>query len=282
MTRSPSKVVRGAILSAFAGVISIGISPGTVAIVLSGISPSIGELAGLSGVLTATPDSQPAVNISSAGDNASGSGLSTELLLVHAASDVDGSASAGNGVSAGPPSLSQASPLAFGAQLFGSIASVTGILADLPRLGTASRVGASLPIADKPFIINENAASSSTPADSVSCSSSEQPAEDSTASREPDLCGPVIVLKDIPGGDGVGPAGPTVNDPFPSEPVVPNRVTPVASPLPLFDDRAGDDAQALTPAQEVPAPATLLLFLAGMPGLLLLRRRGRPIDDSTG
>ena len=291
-TRSSSKVVRGAILSAFAGVISIGISPGTVAIVLSGISPSIGELAGLSGVLTDTPDPKPAVNISSSNDTASAgsasvSGVSAEVLLVAAASDGDGSpgigsASAGaTGVSAGPPSLSEASALAFGAQSFGSTASANGILAALPRMGTASPVGASLPIADKPFIVSESPAPSSTPTDSGNCSS-EQPAEGSAASRERDLCGPVIPLKDIPGGDGVGPGGPPVNDNFPSENVVPNPVTPVAFPLPLFDDPGNAEAQVITPAQEIPAPATLLLLLAGMPGLLLLRRRGRPIDDSTG
>jgi hypothetical protein len=252
MTRSPSKFVRSAILSAFAGVISIGISPGTVAIVLSGISPSIGELAGLNGVLTATPDSQPAVHISSAGDNASGgpaSGSGVELLLVQAASDVDESPGTGaTGVSAGPPSLNEASPLAFGAQSFGSNASVTGILADLPRLGTASRVGAPLAIADEPFIVSENAAPaapSSIPTDS-------------------------------------GPGEPPVNDNnFPSEKekVVPDSLTPVAFPLPLLEN---EEAIEIRPAQEVPAPATLLLLLAGMPGLLLLRRRGRPIDDSTG
>jgi hypothetical protein len=257
MTRSPSKVVRGAILSALAGVISIGISPGTLAIVLSGISPSIGELAGLSGVLSATPDPQPAVNIGSSNDtvgSASVSGVSAQVLLVAAASDGDGSpgiesASAGatgTGVSAGPTSLSDASSLAFGAQSFGSTASANGILAALPRMGTASPVGASLPIADQPFILSENPAPSTTPTDSGS---------------------PVIV----PGGDD-----------GPSEKVVPNPVTPVASPLPLFGDPAENEVQAVTPAQEVPAPATLLLLLAGMPGLLLLRRRGRPIDDSTG
>jgi hypothetical protein len=248
MTRSPSKVVRGAILSAFVGVISVGISPGTLAIVLSGISPSFGELVGLSGVLSATPD-QPAVNISSSGDTASAGsasdfGLSTELLLVDAASDVDGSPGAGsaaadatgNGLPAGLLALNDASLGSIGAQSFGSSASVNGGGA-FNRSGTTSPSGASLPIADQPFILSENPAPGTTPTDSGS----------------PEI---------VPGGDG------------PSEDVVPNPVTPVAFSLPLF----------ITPAQVVPvvpAPATLLLLLAGMPGLLLLRRRrGRPTDGS--
>ncbi len=246
MARSPSKVVRGAILSAFVGVISVGISPGTLAIVLSGISPSFGELVGLSGVLSATPD-QPAVNISSPGDTASAGsasdfGLSTELLLVDAASDVDGSPGAGsaaadatgNGLPAGLLALNDASLGSIGAQSFGSSAASVNGGGAFNRSGTTSPSGASLPIADQPFILSENPAPGPTPTDSGS---------------------PVIV----PDGDG------------PSENVVPNPVTPVAFSLPLF----------ITPAQVVPAPATLLLLLAGMPGLLLLRRRrGRPTDGS--
>jgi hypothetical protein len=104
--------------------------------------------------------------------------------------------------------------------------------------------------------------------------------KDNPGTTPTDAGGPPIVLKDIPGGDA--PGGPPVNDNFPSEDVVPDSVRPVASPLPLFDNPAGNEAQAITPAQEeVPAPATLLLLLAGMPGLWLLRRRrGRPTDGS--
>src|SRR5262245_6249280 len=44
---SPSKSVRSAILMALAGVISIGISPGTLAIVISSTSANLADLMGL-------------------------------------------------------------------------------------------------------------------------------------------------------------------------------------------------------------------------------------------
>lgn len=302
MTRSPSKLVRSAILTAFAGLISVGISPGTLAIVFSGISSSFGELVGLSGVLTVTPAPQPAVNISAPGDIASAgsvsfSGLLSEgLLLVHAASDVDGlpgirSASADatvNGLSANLSSLTGASFISFSAVSVGSTASVKGDFGALTRSGATSLVGASLSVAGKPFIID----SSPAPNTVVVCT---DPQEDPGAEALPpsDLCGLKVTLNEqILSGDGVESGGITVNaihvqfDDFPlgNAGVIDGEIVISNSQATLRAIQVqSDETQAtLTPTQEVPAPATLLLLLAGVPGLLLLRRRGRPIDGSTG
>src|SRR5262245_24084355 len=86
-TRSPSKSVRSAILMALAGVISIGISPGTLAIVISSTSANLADLVGLGAPTTA--EAKPAGDISSHREStaeASYSGLLTDgLSLLQAA-----------------------------------------------------------------------------------------------------------------------------------------------------------------------------------------------------
>lgn len=286
-TLSPSKLVRSAILTAFAGVISIGISPGTLGIVLSGISPSLGELVGLTGVLSVAPDPQPAVNISSRGDTASAraasfSGLLTGPLLVHAASDAHGlpamrfaSADAtANGLSASPASPTGGSLLSFGAPFLGFPALANGHIGAPTRSVATSLAGASLSVAGTPIAIAASPA-----IDSGNCSDKqetqqEHPQEDSTeALHGSDWCGLKVILNEqILSGDGVGSGRVTVNDDFPLGNAGMIDVVSVNSNSPA----------TVTPAQEIPAPATLLLLLAGVPGLLLLRRRGRPTAGSTG
>src|SRR5262245_4229323 len=85
---SPSKSVRSAILMALAGVISIGISPGTLAIVISSTSANLADLMGL-GTPVAT-EVRHAGDLSSPRDKAevSYSGLLSDgLSLLQAALD---------------------------------------------------------------------------------------------------------------------------------------------------------------------------------------------------
>lgn len=291
MTRLPSKLGRGAILTAFTGVISIGISPGTFAIVVTGVSASFGELVGVNGVLTVASDPQPAVNISTASaGSASYSGLlNSGLLLADAPSDVDGLPRTGsapadatvNGPSPGLPSLSRASLSSFGARSVGSTAFPNGYPGSLTSSGRTSLAGASLSVAGLPIVIAASPAPNTVAIDSGDCSDEqkaqrENPQEDSTeALHENDWCVLKGILNEqVVSGDGIGSGSVTVND---GESVISNSQVPSGNAGAI----AAETQATLTPAQEVPAPATLLLLLGGLPGLLLLRRRGRPIDDST-
>jgi hypothetical protein len=261
-TQSPSKSVQSAILMALAGVISIGISPGTLAIVVSSTSANLADLMGLAA--PATAEAKPAGDLSSPRETTraevSYSGLLTDgLSLLQAALDETlpdtASSPAISGLSPNLGSLGGAGFSSFGGSSVGPVASLNnfGGLGG-PVSGTSTSTASTAPTA---LAVESGECANST---SGSCEVNVTVGDGPLPSTADD-----IVVQ----ADDVATPSPAAIDPQ-------SIITQAAAEDAPDPSGATPGDQVIRPAQdEVPAPATLLLFLAGLPGLWMLRRRGR-------